>query len=97
VFAQTVRDRAARDITGAYVPARRARGRFTPVATGQGLFFLLIALSMGSYASAVGGIGTLNFTSSSGLFRPDLQNGFFGALFRNGPRPWPCRGPGRPR
>ncbi|MFG2307873.1 hypothetical protein ACGFS9_04160 [Streptomyces sp. NPDC048566] len=132
--------------------------------TGQGLFFLLIALSIGSYASVaalgaaggglplrirallavavsavVGGIGTalagpvfhlahhdlagvwalgwlysagilfvgvglhtflkrwttlammvlfvmLNFTSSGGLFRPELQNGFFGALhaFWNG-------------
>ncbi|MFJ3234923.1 hypothetical protein [Streptomyces sp. NPDC086787] len=191
----------ARDVTGAYVPDRKApellvataasdtgataaEKVFTSVAaeegaplkvtdvappvsddpTGQGLFFLLIAVSIGSYASVaalgaagaalpmrvraalalgvaivVGGIGTLlagpvfhlahhelarlwgmaslysagilfigvglhtflkrwttlvmmvlfvmlNFTSSGGLFRPELQNGFFGSLhaFWNG-------------
>ncbi|MET8449701.1 hypothetical protein [Streptomyces sp. NPDC005209] len=191
----------SRDVTGAYVPAKKApellvasaasdmgatavEKVFTPVAaeqgaplkvtdvappaaddpTGQGLFFLLIALSIGSYASVaaigaagaalslrvrallalgvsavVGGIGALlagpvfhladhdltslwgmawlysagilfigvglhtflkrwttltmmvlfvmlNFTSSGGLFRPELQNGFFGTLhaFWNG-------------
>ncbi|MFJ3307008.1 hypothetical protein ACIPSA_28615 [Streptomyces sp. NPDC086549] len=191
----------SRDVTGAYVPSRKApellvasaasdtgatavEKAFTPVAdqagvplkvtdvaepvaddpTGQGLFFLLIALSIGSYASVaalgaagstlpmrvrallalgvsavVGGIGVLlagpvfhlahhdlarlwgmawlysagilfigvglhtflkrwttltmmvlfvmlNFTSSGGLFRPELQNGFFGTLhaFWNG-------------
>ncbi|MET7289010.1 hypothetical protein [Streptomyces sp. NPDC005573] len=191
----------SRDVTGAYVPSRKApellvataasdmgatavEKVFTPVAagqglplkitdvaepvaddpTGQGLFFLLIAVSIGSYASVaalgaagaalpmrvrallalgvsavVAGIGALlagpvfhlahhalagvwgmawlysagivfigvglhtflkrwttltmmvlfvmlNFTSSGGLFRPELQNGFFGTLhaFWNG-------------
>ncbi|MEW2251059.1 hypothetical protein ACF1AY_25245 [Streptomyces sp. NPDC014776] len=174
VVATAASDMGATAVEKVFTPVAERHGvplKVTDVArpvsddpTGQGLFFLLIAVSIGSYASVaaigaaggalpmrvrallalgvsavVGGIGTLlagpvfhlahhdlagvfglawlysagilligvglhtflkrwttlammvlfvmlNFTSSGGLFRPELQNGFFGALhaFWNG-------------